>query len=193
MEPYIDKEIEEVLQRAGKAALPNRVRFEAMLQHSQSKKTADSQLSPLLMTLFMNTNSKIMATLAVIVLVGGGSLYLAKPSTPSPVVENKDIEKAQQEEVKSVDETTPSQSGEVSTQPKKADDSTPSVVESKPQTETPSAALVQAAIDDVFASTDSDLAAQSSAMSDFDASTNQTVTSVDTVNSSKQPYDENSI
>ena len=56
-----------------------------------------------------------------------------------------------------------------------------------------SASLALAAIDEVTASIQSDLNAQSSAIGALDTSADQTVSVVDTANSSKQPYDESSI
>jgi hypothetical protein len=180
MEPYIDQEIEEMLARAGKAMRPDRTRLQSVLEGAVAEKPARSHLllSPLSLTFFMNTTSKVLAGLVAVVVVVGGGLYVANSSHSAMVADNTG--------------TVPSgssQTGDQGMNPAQPS-ATPSYSAPAP---VQGSDAVADAINDVNASIETDVNNQNSAISALDQSTNADVSAADAGSSSDQPYNENSI
>lgn len=170
MESYTDQEIEDMLTHAGKAMRPDPARLQAVLT-DQTLRRADSKLSSLSIMFIMNTASKVLMAFVAVVVVAGAGVYMSKSSrTATPVDNNTGAVLPQQPS----GTETPSTSGSA---------------QSGSASQTASVALADA----VAASLQSGLDAQTSGISSLDQSANQSVTTVDTANSSKQPYDENAI
>lgn len=176
MEQDIDKEIEDIedmLKRSGKTLLPGRARFHDLIGSSITKQPRPL-LSPLTIISFMNTASKTFVAVAALVVAGAG-IYFYTKSTPSDIIAEK------------YDDTA-STSRDV-TSPNSTDDNASKNSPSSKATQSPATV----AIDDIEVALQSDVDAQLSSMNALDESSNSVVSSVDTANSSKQPYDENSI
>lgn len=164
MESSVDTELEEMLVRAGKALSPNRTRLHTALRSSLQTpelQPARSTLSPLSLTFFMNTTSKLFVALAVVVVVGGAGVYLSGSSNSAGTP--------------STNTTGTPQEGQMMENPSLAQASgVPS-------------------IDDVTASLQAGMNDQTSALNALDSSASQVVNSVDTGDSSAQPYDASQI
>lgn len=161
--------IEVLLTRTGEALAPDRARLRAVLAHAPRvsvREPARSTLSPYLsLTFFMNTTSKVFVSLAVVLVVAGAGVYLSGSSNSgSPLPSG-------------AQGTTPDQDTSMQQQ-----DVAPLV-----------AASGVPAIDDVTSALQAGVNDQSGALSALDSSASQVVGSVDTGDSSAQPYDASQI
>lgn len=168
MESYTDQEIEDMLMHTGKAMQPDPARLQAVLDDPTLQR-ADSKLSPLSIMFIMNTASKVLMAFVAVVVVAGAGVYMSKSSRTGTPVDNNGAVLPQSGDTQTQGTTGSAQPGNTS----------------------PSTSLAVA--DAVIASLQSGLDAQTSGVGSLDQSASQSVTSVDTANSSKQPYDEKAI
>jgi hypothetical protein len=133
----------------------------------------------------MNTTSKVLVGLAVVVVAGIG-IYLFISSRPDTNTGDTGTTQSAQE-ASQVVETKGTTGSPQSTGGGQTVETSAS--SASPVSQGAAAVLIA----DIAASLQSDLNAQSAGISTLDQSANQNVSSVDTSNSSKQPYDENSI
>lgn len=170
MEPSLDTNLEEMLTRTGSALTPDRAQLRMVLQRSIQKQTRP-QLSPLSFTFFMNTASKVFVALAVVIVVAGTGYYFS---------------------------STPMSDSDVTPNPVTTTTETPSVQQpSAAQDQLSAPVLAQASgvteIDTVSSALQDAVNDQLSALTALDTSTSKVVASVDTGNSSGEPYDPSQI
>ena len=168
-----------MLTNAGKAIAPDRTRLQSVLSRAVAGKPERStlSLSPLSLTFFMNSTSKVLAGLVAVVVVVGGGLYWSSSSNSSNTVADT--------------YGTPSQDqGTMQNQSAPTAPSNAALTVSASDVSSPAVAT---ALNDVSASLQSDQSAQTSAISALDQSTNADVSAADTGSSNSQPYNENSI
>jgi len=149
MDPLNEQEVEALLTRVGRGMVPARERLLAALKVSVEAKPVRSPLS--LITIYMSTMTKVGATLAAVLVVGGAVYYLAMPGSTAQV--------AVQESA--TDATMAMKVADTST-------SIPLV----PATGT---------VEDIAAAIDADLASQNAAIASIDATTNASVSSISSV------------
>lgn len=149
MNPLNDQEVEALLTRVGRGMVPERKRLLAVLNVSVENAPVRSPLS--FITLYMSTMTKVGATLAAVLVVGGAVYYLAAPGGTA----------------------------EVSLQENSAD-STMAMKVADTSTSVPIVPAT-GSIEDIAAAIDADLASQNAAVASIDASTNASVSSISSV------------
>jgi len=161
MDPLNDQEVEALLTRVGRGMVPERKRLLAVLNVPVESAPVRSPLS--FITLYMSTMTKVGATLAAVLVVGGAVYYLAAPGGTA----------------------------DVALQENTAADSTMAMKTADTSTSVPLVPAT-GSIEDIAAAIDADLASQNAAVASIDASTNASVSNISSVTTNPL-YDENNI